>query len=165
MWLEHTWKSNSKRSVRWANCTGAGWKKWMCNCVQQKTNWRQNKYVQICDGNSHKKGIKTNFMLLCVCVFSHFSHVWLFVTLWTFVLQAPLSVEFSSKNTGVGCHALLQGIFLTQELNPSLSLGRQVFLFFFFNHLCHLGSPFCVDIPNQVRWNEWLLKDGRFWFH
>ena len=24
------------------------------------------------------------------------------------------------KNTGVGCHALLQGIFLTQELNPGL---------------------------------------------
>ena len=24
------------------------------------------------------------------------------------------------KNTGVGCHALLQGIFPTQELNPSL---------------------------------------------
>ena len=25
------------------------------------------------------------------------------------------------KNTGVGCHALLQGIFLTQGLNPCLS--------------------------------------------
>ena len=24
------------------------------------------------------------------------------------------------KNTGVGCHALLQGIFLTQESNPSI---------------------------------------------
>ena len=22
---------------------------------------------------------------------------------------------------------------------------------FFFNHLCHLGSPFCVGTPNQVR--------------
>ena len=29
------------------------------------------------------------------------------------------------KNTGVGCHALLQGIFLTQELNLGLlHLGR-----------------------------------------
>ena len=27
---------------------------------------------------------------LCVCVLSHFSHVWLFVTPWTIVLQAPL---------------------------------------------------------------------------
>ena len=29
------------------------------------------------------------------------------------------------KNTGVGCHALLQGIFPAQELNPGL-LHRQV---------------------------------------
>ena len=28
------------------------------------------------------------------------------------------SVHFSGKNTGVGCHALLQGIFLTQGSNP-----------------------------------------------
>ena len=28
--------------------------------------------------------------------------------------------DFPGKNTGVGCHALLQGIFLTQELNPHL---------------------------------------------
>ena len=31
-----------------------------------------------------------------------------------------LSMGFSSKNTGVGCHVLLQGIFPTQELNPHL---------------------------------------------
>ena len=30
------------------------------------------------------------------------------------------------KNTAVGCHAHLQGIFLTQRLNPSLLLGRQI---------------------------------------
>ena len=29
-------------------------------------------------------------------------------------LQAPLSMGFPSKNTGVGCHFLLHGIFLTQ---------------------------------------------------
>ena len=31
------------------------------------------------------------------------------------------------KNTGVGCHALLQGIFPTQELNPGLMHCRQIF--------------------------------------
>ena len=31
-----------------------------------------------------------------------------------------LALEFSSKNTGVGCHFLLQGIFPTQGLNPCL---------------------------------------------
>ena len=34
--------------------------------------------------------------------------------------QAPLSTGFSSKNTGVGWQALLQGIFLTYRLNPCL---------------------------------------------
>ena len=34
-------------------------------------------------------------------------------------LQAPLSMGFSSKNTGVGCHTRLQGIFPTQGSNHS----------------------------------------------
>ena len=33
--------------------------------------------------------------------------------------------DSSGKNTGVGCHALLQGIFPTQGLNPGLSHCRQ----------------------------------------
>ena len=41
----------------------------------------------------------------------------LFVTPWTVARQAPLSLGFSRKKTGVGCHALLQGIFPTQGLN------------------------------------------------
>ena len=40
------------------------------------------------------------------------------------------------KNTGVGCHDLLQGIFLTQGLNASLPHCRQILY-----HLSHQGSP------------------------
>ena len=40
------------------------------------------------------------------------------------------------KNTGVGCHALLQGIFLTQGLNPGFLHCRQILY-----HLSHQGSP------------------------
>ena len=39
---------------------------------------------------------------------------------WTIACQAPLSMEFPGKNTGVGCHFLLQGIFPTQGSNPHL---------------------------------------------
>ena len=39
------------------------------------------------------------------------------------------------KNTGVGCHALLQGIFLTQGLNPGLPHCRQILY-----RLSHQGS-------------------------
>ena len=56
-----------------------------------------------------------------VCVLSPFSRVWLFATLWTVHLQAPLSMGLSpGRNTGVGCHTLLQGIFLTQGSSPRL---------------------------------------------
>ena len=36
---------------------------------------------------------------------------------WTAAQQAPLSIGFPRKTTGVGCHFLLQGIFLTQGSN------------------------------------------------
>ena len=48
------------------------------------------------------------------------SRVRLFATPWIVARQAPLSIDCPSKNTGVGCHALLQGIFLTQRSNPCL---------------------------------------------
>ena len=51
---------------------------------------------------------------------SRFSHVQLFVTLWTEARQVPLSMGFSSKNPVVGWHALLQGIFPTQGSNLHL---------------------------------------------
>ena len=40
------------------------------------------------------------------------------------------------KNTGVGCHSLLQGIFPTQGLNPGLPHGRGILY-----QLSHQGSP------------------------
>ena len=40
------------------------------------------------------------------------------------VPQAPLSMEFPSKNTGLGSLSLLQGIFQSQGWNPGLLLGR-----------------------------------------
>ena len=39
--------------------------------------------------------------------------------LWTVGHQASLSMGSSSKNTGVGCHALLQGIFLIRDQTMS----------------------------------------------
>ena len=44
--------------------------------------------------------------------------------------------DASDKNTRVGCHALLQGIFPTLGLNPVLPHCRQILY-----HLIHQGSP------------------------
>ena len=48
----------------------------------------------------------------------------------------PSKPPGKSTNAGVGCHSLLQGIFLTQGLNPSLPHCRQILY-----HLSHQGSP------------------------
>ena len=70
--------------------------------------------------------------------------MWL-VTQWCLTLCDPMdwgppgfSVHEDSpgKNTGVGCHALLQGIFTTQGLNSGLSHCRRILY-----HLSHQGSP------------------------
>ena len=55
-----------------------------------------------------------------VYVLSHFSCVRLFMALWTGSPPGSSVREDSpGENTGVGCHALLQGIFPTQGLNLS----------------------------------------------
>ena len=46
--------------------------------------------------------------------------------LWPIRLLCPW--DFPGKNTGVGCHVLLQGIFLTQVLNPRLLLSSAFFI-------------------------------------
>ena len=56
-------------------------------------------------------------LVVLLLLLSRFSRVQLFVTLWTVVCQAPLSMGFSRQNARVGFLALLQGIFLTQRLN------------------------------------------------
>ena len=64
---------------------------------------------------------------------------------------------FPGKNTGVDCHALLQGIFPTQGSNPGLPHCRQVLY-----HLRHKGSP-CTDVDKVKKWcTEWdCWKDER----
>ena len=44
--------------------------------------------------------------------------------------------DFPGKNTGVGCHSLLQGIFLIQRSKPGLLHCRQILY-----HLSYQGSP------------------------
>ena len=51
----------------------------------------------------------------CVCMLSCFSHIWLFVTPWTVAHQALCAWGSPGKNTGVGCHVLLQGISLSRD--------------------------------------------------
>ena len=76
------------------------------------------------------------------------SHVQLFWTSWTVACQAPLSMEPSSKDTGVGCHFLLQQIFPTQRYNPCLLflLHCREILYY----LSHRGSPIEFKVKVKV---------------
>ena len=57
--------------------------------------------------------------------------------------------DFSSKNTGVGCHFLLQEIFLTEGWNSSLLHCRQIFYLLLFKVL-KTGLPLiCLCFPDM----------------
>ena len=81
---------------------------------------------------------------MCMCLVVSDS-----VTPWAVARQAPLSMGYPGRNSAVGCHFLLQGIFPTQGSNPHLlwllhwqadSLPQS-----------HLGSPLIGPIPYYIR--------------
>ena len=68
-------------------------------------------------------------------------------SLWPHGLQPTRLLrpwDFPGKSTGVGCHFLLQGIFLTQGSNPGLPHCKQTL-----DRLSHQGSPLNKDNPNS----------------
>ena len=93
---------------------------------------------------------------VCVCVCT-LSRAQFFATPWTVAHQGPLSMKCSGKNTGVGCHFLLQEIFLTKGLNPRL-LPLQVLLPL---PLLHLGSP-CASYLMQNKQTIQRISDKCF---
>ena len=69
------------------------------------------------------------------------SGVQLLVTPWFLCLW-----DSPGKNTGMGCHSLLQGIFLTQGWNPGLLHYRQILYC-----LRHQGSPYVPLKTHQLK--------------
>ena len=54
------------------------------------------------------------------------SHFWLFSTLWTVPIRFLHPWDFPGKNTQVGCHFLLQGIFPTKGWTHVSCIGRWI---------------------------------------
>ena len=68
-------------------------------------------------------------------------------SLWTHRLQPSrrlCPLDFTGKNTGTGCHFLLEGIFLTQGSNPRLLHQQAGSL-----PLSHQGSPY-LEMPENT---------------
>ena len=85
--------------------------------------------------------------MLCILHSHQYHTVWLYmlcavlsgfscVTPWTLPTRLLCPWDFPGKNTGVDCHAILQGIFPTQGSKPGLLHCRQILY-----HLSHQGSP------------------------
>ena len=64
---------------------------------------------------------------------------------------------FSSSNTGVACHFLFQGLFLTQGSNPVLLHCRQILY-----HLSHQGKSF--NLCQQFMWLKQGFCSPRTWW-
>ena len=84
------------------------------------------------------------------------SHFRLFETPWDCVYG-----DSPGKNTGVGCHAHLQGIFPTQGLNPGLlHYGQSLY------NLSYQGSPkkmwyiYTVEYYSDIKKNEIMSFAG-----
>ena len=60
--------------------------------------------------------------------------------------------DFPGKDTGVGCHFLLQGIFPTQGSNPGLLHCRQILY-----RLSYKGSPIYEDPCKSENVRSWLI--------
>ena len=86
----------------------------------------------------------------CACMLSCFSRVRLFVALWTVAHQALCLWDSLGKNTGVGCHVLLHGIFPTQGSN----LG--------FLHLLHWQVGSLPPVPPPIGKPGWFSVFQRY---
>ena len=89
-------------------------------------------YVCVCT-------LKYVYIYLHVCMLSHFSHVRLFVILWTIAHQAPLSMGFSRQEYWSGLPFLFPGD-RTQVCYASC-IDKQVLY-----HKHQLRSPVCVCV-------------------
>ena len=113
--------------------------------------------------------MKSQIINSVCCVLSCFSSAQPLAIPWTAAHQPPLSKGFSRKNSGVGHHALLQGIFLTQGSSPCLLCLLNWQIFFFFKPLAspkkwtssplsRLFSGHLSNIPeNGPKWIKWKL--------
>ena len=83
------------------------------------------------------------------------SHVQLFATPWTMPARLLYPWDFPGKNTGVGCHSLLQGIFLTQV---SCIAGRFFTIWATWEALAHCGRLYfskmvtSIYVPFHMLW-------------
>ena len=106
--------------------------------------------------SSVTKGMQWSSLCMCVPV-QLLSRVQLFATPWTVAPRLLCPCGSPGKNPGVGCHSLLQGIFLTQRSNPRLFCllhCRQILY-----PTSHLGSHHFIYEPKYALTKQNIIYD------
>ena len=117
-WEEHHGENLRKCQVKWSEELERG-KFTAWRSVGRKRNaksgapagsipgrkWWSPIFKHCCEVQQYKKGEGLLDWAGGRCMLSHFSHVWLFVTLWTVAWHAPLSMGFSKQKywSGLSC--------------------------------------------------------------
>ena len=79
----------------------------------------------------------------------------------TQLTRLPCPWDSPGKNTQVGCHALLQGIFLSQGLNSRLRHCRQILYTTLTSNMSHSCIPLSLTVPPA--WNKLLQVANATW--
>ena len=115
------------------------------NCVftlKEKSSFETNWKIS---GNTIPVGI----LVYSVWVLSHFSRVWLSVTLWTVAHQPPLSMGFSRQEYCSGLPCPPPGNLPNPGIKP-LSLMSPVLAGGFFT----ISTPWETHLLGEVKWSE-----------
>ena len=97
--------------------------------------------MELLEGNPENRNLEAPLLESTIICVPHVGRHWsmrLFMTPGTAVTRLPCPLGSRGKNTGVGCHSLLQGIFPTQRIesmSPVLQLQADSL------RLSHQGSP------------------------
>ena len=90
---------------KWSTGKGSGkplWQSCLENLISLSNNYKLELMKQ-CYGNSNKI---SSLLVKHACMLSCFSHVWLFVSLWTITCQAPLSMKILLQGRILECVAM-----------------------------------------------------------
>ena len=128
--------------------------------------WRGTKSLLMRVEKSEKSGLNLNIYktdmasgpIMCECMLSHFSHVWLSAALWTVVHQASLSMGFSRQEYQSKLKCPPPGDLPklgTEPVSACIScITERLFT--------HLGSPWFQDFMTNIRGKNG--SNGRFYF-
>ena len=110
----------------------------------------------MCQGHNNTKYIVSTLgKLICMCMLSSFSLVWLFGTLWTIACQAPLPMGFSRQEYWSGLLCPPPGDLSDPRIEPAspLALALQAASL----PLSHRGGPSKFTCHNKyASWAHWF---------